>query len=312
MAYEFDGGIKSFKQVTITPSGPDDTAFKLVDPATKLSVMILSPTGSSSMVFGTAATHVKGMIWSQPVFTDATTGVSPSYKALYGNVTCNAGVTGGTQYFKAVQGLTTVGNGAVAPAEVWGTYGIVNSGATWSGTLLGAWPCVGELSLDGTGTFGPNQANSFMSAGYFHSWVEDTVTMAATAPIDAPLIGDINMATGRRKADAAVAAVINGAINQSTAGAGAAFKVYDFTAGDPGFDYGLDLSFSSGSYANVFEQADIRFSSGGLFVTLTSAITAGVTATTTAAGTLGKTTNATGRASLFVSDGSNWQFLTNA
>lgn len=77
--------------------------------------------------------------------------------------------------------------------------------------------------------------------------------------------------------------------------------------------YGLDIGGAvSGSSAKTFETADIRFSSGGLLATFTSAITANTTTTTLAAGTLGKTTNATGRASLFVSDGSKWQFLTNA
>lgn len=56
-----------------------------------------------------------------------------------------------------------------------------------------------------------------------------------------------------------------------------------------------------------------RVENGGLVVyTFTTAITANVTTTTAPAGSLGKTSHATGRASLFVSDGSKWQFLTNA
>jgi hypothetical protein len=52
---------------------------------------------------------------------------------------------------------------------------------------------------------------------------------------------------------------------------------------------------------------------GGLVIyTFTTAITANVTTTTAPAGSLGKTSHATGRASMFVSDGSKWQFLTNA
>lgn len=45
---------------------------------------------------------------------------------------------------------------------------------------------------------------------------------------------------------------------------------------------------------------------------LTTAITANSTTTTAAAGSLVKTSHATGKASIFVSDGSKWQFLTNA
>lgn len=56
-----------------------------------------------------------------------------------------------------------------------------------------------------------------------------------------------------------------------------------------------------------------RVEMGGLVVyTYTTAITANSTATTAPAGSLGKTSHATGRGSLFVSDGSLWQFLTNA
>lgn len=56
-----------------------------------------------------------------------------------------------------------------------------------------------------------------------------------------------------------------------------------------------------------------KYNFGGFVIyTFTTAITANVTTTTAAAGSLGKTTHATGRASLFVSDGSKWQFLTNA
>lgn len=44
----------------------------------------------------------------------------------------------------------------------------------------------------------------------------------------------------------------------------------------------------------------------------TTAITANSTTTDAPAGSMGKTSNSTGRASVFVSDGSKWQFLTNA
>jgi hypothetical protein len=45
---------------------------------------------------------------------------------------------------------------------------------------------------------------------------------------------------------------------------------------------------------------------------LTAAVTANVTTTTAAAGSLAKTSHATGQGSIFRSDGSKWQFLTNA
>lgn len=45
---------------------------------------------------------------------------------------------------------------------------------------------------------------------------------------------------------------------------------------------------------------------------LTTAITANVTTTTAVAGSFANTTHATGRASRFVSDGSKFQYLTNA
>lgn len=79
--------------------------------------------------------------------------------------------------------------------------------------------------------------------------------------------------------------------------------------------YGLDLkgpTAHDGYLAPAYGTADIQFSSGGLLYTTTDAITANSTTTTLAAGTLGKTTNSTGRASIFVSDGSKWQFLTNS
>ena len=184
-----------------------------------------------------------------------TEGVSPSFKCIYGDVIVPAAVTGQTQYIKAGQFRTTVATGA-APAEVWGVYGIVDVAGT--GNPINSWPVVGELTVAGTGNYGNAQANSFHGAGFFHSAINATKTFLGG--IDAPLFGVIELTTGRRKADVAIAAILNGAINQSTAGAGAAFKAYDFSATDPGFDYGLDLYYSSGSYANVFAVADFRLS----------------------------------------------------
>ena len=48
------------------------------------------------------------------------------------------------------------------------------------------------------------------------------------------------------------------------------------------------------------------------FYTFTTAITANVTTTDAPAGALARTSNATGRNSIFVSDGTKFQFLTNA
>lgn len=58
--------------------------------------------------------------------------------------------------------------------------------------------------------------------------------------------------------------------------------------------------------------ADIRFSNGLVLYCPTTEVTANTTATSLTAGSLCKTSHATGRASLFVSDGSKWQFLTNS
>lgn len=66
---------------------------------------------------------------------------------------------------------------------------------------------------------------------------------------------------------------------------------------------------------NIFTNAYTAYStlaSGKRFYQLTTAVTANTTVTTAPAGSLATTTHATGRMSIFVSDGSKWQFLTNA
>ena len=238
-----------------------------------------------------------------PTFNDAVTGQSPSYKAVYANIDLQAGVTGALQYFKPLQGVTTVEAGA-NPAEVWGVYGIVN--VNGSGIANAAWPVVGESNINGTGNWGIAQANSFHSAGYFHSFIASTKTVLGG--VDAAVVGDINMATGRRKADCAVLASLNGAQNQSTAGAGAAFLVRNWN-NQCNFDYGLDMYYSASPYANAFVVADIRLQSGAVIVGLTGAITANSTTTTLPAGSMGFTTNATGKGAWFYSDGSKWQSI---
>jgi len=89
--------------------------------------------------------------------------------------------------------------------------------------------------------------------------------------------------------------------------AGAVVLLSKFGRGDQAlFDESgnLDLStFPSGNYVNI---------AGKRIYFFTTAITANVTTTAAPAGSIGLTSNATGRASVFVSDGSKFQFLTNA
>lgn len=56
----------------------------------------------------------------------------------------------------------------------------------------------------------------------------------------------------------------------------------------------------------------VLYPNGQKMYFFTTAITANSTVTTATAGDKAQTTHATGRASIFVSDGSKWQFLTNA
>lgn len=145
-----------------------------------------------------------------------------------------------------------------------------------------------------------------------HAGVIGKYTILTSDASELPKAGVIGEAAGTSCDGAVVALLSDG--DELNVTPTAAFKVMSMAGAGSSFDYGLDLfnaavgEFSAVSYGT----ADIRFSSGGLFVTLTTAITANTTTTTYAAGTLGKTTNATGRASLFVSDGSKWQFLTNS
>jgi hypothetical protein len=108
-------------------------------------------------------------------------------------------------------------------------------------------------------------------------------------------------------------AYIDGDSNETQAGA--AFKVMNNNSlPGSGFKHGLDLSGAAHDnyQAVAYREADIKLASGGLIKSFDTAITANVTTTTLAAGTLAKTTHATGRASLFVSDGTKWQYLTNS
>lgn len=174
------------------------------------------------------------------------------------------------------------------------TYGGPIMGNIFGTDLTGSWAILGGLigkyNVKGTKT-------TKYPAGAVLGCIGEEVTTAA-------------------QVDGAFVAVLGG--DKQAVKAGAAFKVksYNSHAGS-GFDYGLDLyddptAINAGYVAHAYNAADIRLASQGLIVSFTTAITANTTATTLAAGTLGKTTNATGRASLFVSDGSKWQFLTNA
>lgn len=147
-----------------------------------------------------------------------------------------------------------------------------------------------------------------LNAKYSHIGTTASTYLNAAARAE---IGD-----GATAAYAAVLAVLGG--DTATTTATAAFAIdYENSITASGFLYGLDLAGNGahdGYKAVTFRSggADIRLNSGGLIVSVTSAITANTTTTSYAAGTLVKTTNATGRASLFVSDGTKLQFLTNA
>jgi len=256
---------------------------------------LISPNGGAvlSYIDGSGAMNFA------PIFNDAVTGQSPSYKVLYSNVELQSGVTGALQYFKAVQGQITTDSGA-NPAETWGGYFINNVNGT--GVQNAAWGCVGETNVYGTGTI------SSAFAGYFHSYIASTKTVSSyPTGLDAAVLADLNMATGRRKADAALAVQLNGALNQSTAGAGAGIKVL-INNNQCTFDYGLDMDLLSMA-STTFALADIRFSNGAVLFASTQPITANSTTTTLPAGSLGFTTNATGKGAIFYSDGSKWQSI---
>lgn len=166
-----------------------------------------------------------------------------------------------------------------------------------------------------------------------NAFTPDTVNLSATANICAAVVGKYQhtgtnastypgsavrgeIGNGSTSAYAAFLAVIGGDSASTTATS--AYSIdYQNSISTSGFLYGLDLlgnGTHDGYLAPAFRSggADIRLLSGGLIVSLTTAITANTTTTTYAAGTLAKTTNATGQASLFRSDGTKWQFLVNS
>lgn len=210
-----------------------------------------------------------------------------------------------------VQAVATKTSGTSTGYDIWGGNFIVS---VVGGKVESAYGVVGDLTVGASGSIGTTGAPiNYATAGLFVTHIDTSATLA-TEFVDAAVIGKIDQGTNaRKKATGAFVAILGGDSGAGvTAGAAFAVQRHNSTAANK-FDYGLDLYYNDGaSFSNIFAQADIRLSSGGLIVSLTDAITANTTVTTTAAGTLGKTTNATGRASLFVSDGSKWQFLTNA
>lgn len=169
--------------------------------------------------------------------------------------------TGGTHpsdgFLQAGRFAATMDTGTTSLEEAWGINSTLGINA---GTLNAAYGTVGDLSICGDGACTvvvDGAVNSGVFGVYGQSYVRDTGVTFTNSAIDAPLAGFILANTGRRKADAGVASILQGAINQATTGAGAAFKAYDFNT-TAAFDYGLDLYYSSGSYSNVFGTADIR------------------------------------------------------
>jgi hypothetical protein len=161
-----------------------------------------------------------------------------------------------TGFLQALRADAVMDTGTAALEEVWGTNSTaeLNAGATNA-----AYGTVGDLQIN-TGVTINGAINSGTFGVFGQSYVNTGVTYTNGAQ-DIALGGIVLESNGRRKADAAVAAILQGAQNQSTAGAGAAFKVYDSNT-QANFDYGLDLEGYSSTYSNTFNSADIRLSSG--------------------------------------------------
>ena len=119
---------------------------------------------------------------------------------------------------------------------------------------------------------------------------------------------------GVTAADGAYVAVLGG--DSALTNARAAFTVDNQNSTpNSGFEFGLDLAgpgTHDGYPAVAYTDSDIKFSNGLTLTCFTSAITANSTTTSKAAGNFAITSNATGRGSIFQSDGSKWQFLVNS
>ncbi|MBI5466515.1 MAG: hypothetical protein HY974_04475 [Candidatus Kerfeldbacteria bacterium] len=173
-------------------------------------------------------------------------------------------VTGGTQ--GTVQGIysgVTKSGGVATAQELWGA----STGVTVTGgTIANAYGSVGQINI-GTGvTSGADGGDPNFVTGVLATSYVDTGATLANDIIDAALIAQIEKSTNaRKKATAAVVALLQGDGASNTAGA--AFKVIDqsSTAGY-NFDYGLDFGAGPGgpiggqltNGGNTFQQADIR------------------------------------------------------
>ena len=120
------------------------------------------------------------------------------------------------------------------------------------------------------------------------------------------MVGD-----GTTSADGAVVAVLGGDLaNSGVTTARAAFTVdYENSALASGFTYGLDLAgpgAHNGYPAAFYRTADVRLANGLTVKSVTTAITAGTGCSDTA-GSLTVTTHATGRATLWICNGTTYQ-----
>ena len=176
-------------------------------------------------------------------------GVSPSYKQVYGLITLPASVTGGTQNFKAVQGVINAAASS-APAELWGVYGIVNT----NGAPVSAYGVAGDAVISAST---PSNA-AFGVLGTYDGVVSTTATPTPTGIFSAAVAGQVwdRNTTGPT---AIFLALDNGDTNrQSGNPTPAAFKAINrHISFNTGFNYGLDLAIESGfSYGAL--KADIR------------------------------------------------------
>jgi hypothetical protein len=164
--------------------------------------------------------------------------------------------------------------GSTAYDQVWGSnsttevkvgtavavYGAVGDALIDTGTTIGqAYGTFGTLRVNGTVTFNGYPGSSGIFGAFGSSYLSTGVTLS-TSQIDGAVGALLNMETGRRKANAAFAAILGNALSESSAGAGAAFKAYIFNTSAP-FDYGLDLSLV-GMGCTSYGVADVRLSHG--------------------------------------------------
>lgn len=136
---------------------------------------------------------------------------------------------------------------------------------------------------------------------------------------DYPTAGVIGLLFDGAQADSIVLADLDGDDGGAPTNARAAFGVsVNNNNASSGCDYGLSLfaapntNYGGTPIGFVPANGDIEFSNGVRWRALTVAVTANSTTTSDPAGTFACTSNATGRGSIFRSDGSKWQFLINS